>query len=154
CYLPFEAGAHVFSAAAVAMQIFATHQFDPRGLYSGAVVGALMVFNAASRNKRNSDPRSVAVMSAYFSLLALARWLGAAWQNTDPVNLPPVLAVETLLITSSIYLVRLRELAFLAQGYLILAQLLVLWHWVQRAPPLQWWNPATVIAVTVALSHW
>src|SRR5262245_30179039 len=154
CYLPFEAGAHAFSAVAVAMQVLATDKFDPKALYLGAIVGALMVFNATCRNKRETDARGVALMPAYFSLLALSMWLEVTLQNTERTHLPPVLALEALLITASYYLLKLRELSFMAQGYLVLAQLLVLWNWVQRAPAAAWWNPASVIAVTIALSHW
>jgi hypothetical protein len=154
CYLPFEVGAHAFSAVAVTMQVLATNKFDLRAIYFGTIVGALMVFNAVCRNKRATDARGVALMPAYFSLLALSMWLVVTLQNTERAHLPPVLATEALLITGSYYLLKLRELSFMAQGFLLLAQLLVVWSWLQRAPAPAWWNSVSVIAVTAALSHW
>ena len=64
------------------------------------------------------------------------------------------MAVEALALTFSIYLLRLREMALLGQGYLLLGQFVWLWHFNQPSASPPWWNPVVMIAVTVGLSHW
>jgi hypothetical protein len=91
----------------------------------------------------------------YFVVLALWIWLAVTYDNTPSDRFALVLATEALLFTASIYLLRLPELTCLGQGYLILAQLVWLYRAVDPShQPMPWWNPAMLIAITLAVSHW
>ena len=115
-----------------------------------------MVFNAFWAGRRSTDDEEYAIhpAPAYFSLLAVVIWLAATWRNTTTAGFPPVVAVEALLLTFSIYLLRLRELALLAQGCLLLGQFAWLLRFILPSAQPPWWNPALMIAVTVGLGHW
>jgi uncharacterized membrane protein len=132
------------------------NQFDQRGLWTAAGLGALLAFNAfwAHRMDRgdHEDPALIRTEPATFTLLALFVWLAATWFNTTPSQLPLVLAVEAVALTFSIYLLRVREITLFGQGFLILAQAAWLWRCADNPPP--WWNPLALIAVTIGLSHW
>src|SRR5262249_152122 len=46
------------------------------------------------------------------------------------------------------------EITFFSQGYLVLAQIAWLWNWFDSGHSVPWWNPALLIAISLALSHW
>lgn len=152
-----ETGACVSGAMSLGWGIDALERFDARTLWSGIAVGALMLVNAVRANGRSAEtnPRPVRPLPAFFTILALAMWGAATWYNTTTENFPLALAVEALALTGSIYFLRLRELPLLAQAYLVLGQVLWLQHWSQLpGARVAWWNPALIIAVTLALGHW
>jgi len=84
----------------------------------------------------------------------LGSWRATPWYNTPQENFPLALAVEALALTFSIYLLRLREMVLLGQGFLLLGQFAWLWHFIPPLASPPWWNPALMIAITVGLSHW
>jgi hypothetical protein len=128
--------------------------FDPFGLWTGAVLGGLMVFNAfmAHRQDAGKSEQPLRAEPAVFTLLAFASWLATTWFNTTEEHLPLVLAAEAIVLTFSIYLLRVREITLLGQFFLVFAQVAWLFHFLAITPP--WWNPLVIIAVTVGLSHW
>jgi uncharacterized membrane protein len=154
--LLLQAGAYIVAALAVGWGMDGLRQFEPNGLWLGMALGALMLANTllAHRDTVPIGPAPLRPQVGYFTALALAIWLVATWDNTTREHFPVVLAAEGLLLTFSIYLLRVREITLLAQGYLLLAQL----AWfageagAMRSPP--WWNPVLLIAITLGLSHW
>ncbi len=128
--------------------------FDPSGLWTGAVLGGLMVFNAfmAHRQDAGKSEQPLRAEPTAFTLLAFASWLATTWFNTTEEHLPLVLAAEAIALTFSIYLLRVREVTLLGQFFLVFAQVAWLFHFLAITPP--WWNPLVIIAVTVGLSHW
>jgi len=129
-------------------------QFDSPGLWTGVAVGALMIFNAycAHRHEGENEVQPLRAEPTGFTLFAFASWLAVTWFNTTAAQLPLVLAAETVVLTGSIYLLRVREVTLLGQFFLVFAQLAWLFHFLNHTPP--WWNPLLLIAVTVGLSHW
>jgi len=129
-------------------------QFDSPGLWTGAALGVLMIFNAywAHRDDAENEAQPLRAEPAAFTLLAFAGWLATTWFNTSAEHLPLVLAAEAVALTFSIYLLRVREITLLGQFFLIFAQLAWLFHFLNVTPP--WWNPLAILAVTVGLSHW
>ena len=154
--LILQVGAHLSGALAVGWGIASLERNDLPGLYLGAALGALMTFNAFWAHRRSAEDEEYPIqpVPAYFTLLALATWLATTWYNTTPANFPLALAVEALALTFSIYLLHLREMVLLGQGYLLLGQFAWLWYFVQSSASPPWWNPALIIAITVGLSHW
>ncbi len=129
------------------------NQFDAHGLWTGIGLGALLVFNAFWAHRQNlENTQPLRVEPAAFTLLALASWLAVTWFNTTAANLPLVLATETVVLTLSVYLLRVREITLLGQLLLVLAQIAWLCHYLDHTPP--WWNPLALIVVTIGLSHW
>ena len=129
------------------------NHFDSRGLWTGVGLGALLVFNAFWAHRQDSEnTQPLRAEPSAFTLLAFASWLVATWFNTAEANLPLVLAAETIALTFSIYLLRVREITLLGQFFLVFAQLAWLFHFLNHTPP--WWNPLALIAVTLGLSHW
>jgi len=150
-----QAGSFGAAALAVAWGIGGLEMFGTAGLAVGAALGAIMTGSACWMHRR--APESTALVRpapAYFTALALLMWIFTTFCNTRPEVFPLALAVETLVLTFSIYLLRLRELVLLGQGCLLLG----LFAWAIRflqpdaSPP--WWNPALMIAITLGLSHW
>jgi hypothetical protein len=129
-------------------------QFDLSGLWTGAALGVLMIFNAywAHRDDADNDEQPLRTAPSVFTLFAFASWLAATWCNTTGAHLPLVLAAEAVALTLSIYLLRVREITLLGQFFLVFAQFAWLFHFLNTTPP--WWNPLAIIAVTVGLGHW
>ncbi len=128
--------------------------FDEHGLWTGAGLGALLVFNAVWSHRIDAGKSAVTFREepTFFTVLALANWLATTWFNCAEENLPLVLAAETVALTFSVYLLRVREIALLGQSFLVLAQISWLAQFLNHTPP--WWNPLALIAVTIGLSHW
>jgi len=149
-------GSFITAALAVGWCIDGMKRFHPPGLYLGAGIGLLLAFNAwwSRHNDDERDEDLLRPQTTYFAALALLTWLVTTWNNTSAANFPLVLAVETLVLTASIYAIRIRELALLAQGFLVLAQMLWLFDHMKSQVPVPWWNPAVLVAITLALGHW
>jgi uncharacterized membrane protein len=126
------------------------------GWEQGAMVGALMLANALWQRRLmpSSAEKTFAPTVTIYSCLSLGAWLGVTWVFTPADYLAPLLAVEALLFTVAFYLLRLPEITLLGQAFLILAQLLWILGSGAEHPNRPWWNPATVIAVTLGLSAW
>jgi uncharacterized membrane protein len=129
-------------------------QFDLIGLWTGAALGVLLIFNAfwAHRTSGENGGQPLRIDPSVFTLLAFACWLATTWFNTTGGHLPLALAAEAVALTFSIYLLRVREITLLGQFFLVFAQLAWLFHFLNTTPP--WWSPLALIAVTVGLSHW
>jgi uncharacterized membrane protein len=145
-----------FAAAALAVGwcVVSLKHFDDRSLWTGAGLGALLVFNAfwAHRQDAGKSPQPLRAEPTFFTLFAFAAWLATTWFNTTAENLPLALAAEALALTFSFYLLRVREITLLGQFFLVLAQLAWFVPFLNTTPP--WWNPLALIAVTVGLGHW
>jgi uncharacterized membrane protein len=128
--------------------------FDKRGLWTGAGLGALLVFNALWAHRLDAGKSSSLLRATptIFTLLALACWLAATGFNTTEAHLPLALAAEAVALTLSFYLLRVREITLLGQFFMVFAQLAWLFHFLDATLP--WWNPLALIAVTVGMSHW
>ena len=133
---------------------FDFEMLDDHSLWIGGGLGALLVCNAfwAHRLDAGKSSSPLRVEPTFFTLLALVNWLATTWCNTTEANLPLALAVEAVVLTFSIYLLRVREITLLGQFFLVFAQLAWLGHFLNHTPP--WWNPLALIAVTIGLSHW
>jgi len=130
--------------------------FDTPGLWLGLGLGALMLVNMILVH-RETAARSQAAMRpqpSYFAVLALVIGLVAIGNNTTDANLPLVLALASVPLTLSIYFLRVRELTFLSQGYLVLAQVVWVFNAFDSGSAGVWWKPALMIGISLGLSHW
>ena len=162
-HLVLLAGAHLAAALSVGWAIDGLKPFDAPGLWLGAGLGCLMVVNSYLTHRRLIGMASAGAgrpkillrpQPSYFAVLALVVWLIATWQNTTRANFPPVLAAEALVLTFSIYVLRLREVTLLSQGLVLLAGAAWLANWLEEPANPPAWNPLLVIMVSLALSHW
>ena len=146
--------AYTAAALATGWCVANLKDFDAHGLCTGAALGAFLIFNAfwAHQHDAGKSPHPLRAEPAFFTLLALAVWLATTWFNITAEHLPLALAAETVALTFSIYLLRVREITLLGQGFLVLAQIAWFVPFLNVTPP--WWNPLTLIAVTVGLGHW
>ena len=130
------------------------NRFDRHGLYTGAALGAFLIFNAfwSHRQDAGKNTQLLRAEPAFFTLLAFASWLATTWFNITAEHLPLALAAETVALTFLIYLLRVREITLLGQGFLVLAQVAWFVPFLNTTPP--WWNPLMLIAITVGLGHW
>lgn len=153
--LILQAGAYISGALAVGWGLDSLERNDLRGLYLDTALGAMMAFNAFWSHRQAGENKAlIRPVPAFFTVLALVSWLATTWYNTSPANFPLALAVETLALTFSIYLLRVREMAVLGQGCLLLGQLAWLYHFFQPGVTPPWWNAALMIVITLSLSHW
>ncbi|HWX22655.1 MAG TPA: DUF2339 domain-containing protein [Candidatus Binatia bacterium] len=152
------AGVHTAVRLAGGWEIFSASAVNSHQLWLPMAIGAFMLGDALAADReqqgaaaRQGFPR---FQIAYSTLLALVVWLAVTWHHSTHANFPLVLAAEGLLLTFSIYLLRVREISLLSQSYLLIAQLawLVNWFAPGQSPP--WWNPALLLAMTLLLSHW
>jgi hypothetical protein len=154
--LVLQIGAYLSGALAVAWGIGGLERNDLHGLCLNGALGAMMVFNAWWSHRRSAGEKELLVrpVPTYFTLLALVSWLAMTWYNTSAGNFPLALAIEALVLTASIYVLRMGEIVLLGQGYLLLGQFAWLFHFAESAAAPPWWNPALMIVVTTGLSHW
>ncbi len=152
-----EIGSCFSAVMAAGWGIGALERFDARSMWSAVAVGALVMVNAIRAHVRAAptNSRPIRPYPAYFAFLAFVIWGAAAWFNTSTENFPVVLSVMALMLTMSVYLLPMWENPLLAQGYLVLAQFVWLSRFADPAPPpVPWWNPAVLIAVTLVMGHW
>ena len=151
-----QTGAYISGAMSVGWGIDSLHRDDVHGLWLGVALGALMALNACWSHWRMlwADKRELRPVPAYFTLLALLMWAVTTWFNTSVGNFPLALAVEAVVLTATIYFLRVREITVLGQGLLMLAHLAWLGNFADAQNPPPWWNPLTLLALTLALSHW
>jgi hypothetical protein len=154
--------AYIAAALAVGWGMDGLKQFDTRGLWLGIGLGLMMMINAFLTHRRlaSNSPgeKTTEVLlrpqPSYFTVLALAIWTVAIWDNTNRNVFPLVLAAESVAMTFSIYVLRVREAPLLSQGTMLLAQAAWLLNWMYHAPVLPWWNPLLLVALSLVLSHW
>jgi hypothetical protein len=151
------ASAYIAALLAVGWGMDGLRQNETPGLWLGIGLGAIMMFNTFLAHRATLPANQVLLrpQPGYFTVLALAIWLAATYNNTSREHFPVVMAGEALLLTISIYFFRVREVALLGQGYLLLAQA----AWLFQSAfgtnaSLPAWNPLLLLAVTLALSHW
>ncbi len=152
-----RAGGYVAAALAVGWGMDGMKRNDTHGLWLGIGLGVLMMWNTLLVHGKTQAERRFTLrpQPGYFTVLALLIWLVATYNNTSRQNFPAVLAVEGLLLTFSIYLLRVREIALFGQGYVALAQLVWLFNSaLAEGPAPPWWDPALLIFVLLVLSHW
>lgn len=125
-------------------------------LWLGIGVGALLIFNAIRWTYRNEKPAADLLQAgpALFVVLGLLVWLVTTWNNTTATHRPVVLAIEAVCFTAAFYLIRIREIPLLGQGYLVLAHGLWLLELLTPGTIRPWWNPVVVLAISLGLSHW
>jgi uncharacterized membrane protein len=129
---------------------------DRSGLLLGLALGALMIVNAvlSHRKTASSAENAVRPAPAFFTVLALAIWAAAAWQNSPRDLFPLVLAGAALALTASIYLLQVPEIPVLVQSYVVAA--LGLWFVRELETPrtTPWWHAAILLVTVLALGHW
>jgi uncharacterized membrane protein len=153
--LILQTGAYVSGALAVGFGIDGLKRDDLLTLCFNTAVGAMMAFNAFWSHRLDRECKAlVRAVPAYFTVLALISWLATTWYNTNPAHFPLVLAIEAAVLTLSVYLLRVREMAWFGQSYLLLAQAAWLIHFLEPSANPPWWNAAVIIGITLGLSHW
>jgi uncharacterized membrane protein len=156
-------GAYLAAALSVGWGIDSLKQFDAPTLWLGIGLSIIMMANCGLAHRQlagaaalSTEPESLAIRGQplYFALLALAVCVAVTWNNTSGELFPLVIATEALVLTFSIYILRIPEVTLLSQGLMLLAQAAWLVNWMDRSHSLPWWNPALIIGVSLALSHW
>lgn len=151
-----QTGAYISGAMSVGWGIDCLERDSFSRLVLGAALGGLMALNGcwSARRRWWADRRELRPEPTYFILLALTMWIATTWFNTTTATFPIALGVETVLLTATIYFLRVRELALMGQLLLLLAHA----GWLARfADPLRepaWWNPLALIIITLGLSQW
>jgi hypothetical protein len=150
------AGAFLAAGLAVGWGVDGMRQNEPAGVYLAIGLGGLMMANTLMVHRRSvaGFPALLRPPAAYFTILALVIWLVATWDNTSREHFPLVLTAEGAVLTFSIYLLRVREITLLAQGYVVLAQIFWLVTTFENSATPPWWNPLSLLAITLGLSHW
>jgi len=148
-------GAYFSAALAVGWGMDGMSQFDRKGLILGMALGGLMLVNALLSPRKNASGQSLLEPQlSYFVVLALLIWLVATWNNCTRENFSLVLGGEAVLLTLSIYLLRMPELTLFAQGYMAVALFVWLAHWISLQTWPAWWKPTLLIAINAGMSHW
>lgn len=131
-------------------------QRTPLSFYLPLALGTLMLADALFAHWQSSEKTVVILRAqpAYSAALALIVWLAVTWHHTARDNFALILASEGLLLTLSVYLLQIRELSVLSQGYLILAQLVWMLDEANAGSRLPWWKPLLLLGMTAGLSHW
>lgn len=153
--LALQTGAYVSSALAVIWGIAGLEKFGNAGLVVGAVLGGIMAATAHWMHQRSVENKELLRPApTYFAVLALVMWTAVTWFNTRPEIFPLALAFEAAALTASIYLLRVRELAVLGQGLLLMACAVWLARFANGHAHPPWWNPLLMVAIAIGLSHW
>lgn len=156
-------GAYIAAALGVGWGMDGLKQFDTPGLWLGVGLGALMMANTYLTHRHLADGTDSAkkgttlvlrLQPSYFAVLAFIIWLVSTWDNTPRDMFPVILAVEALVLSFSIYALRVHEVTVFSQVLMLLAQAAWFLNWVEQAPTLPWWNPALLIGLSLVLSHW
>jgi hypothetical protein len=149
------AAAHIAAVLAVGWGIDGLRQTDTAGAWLGAGLGALMLFNAFLSHRQSLQQTSALRASpACFTVLALLAWLAATWDNTTHQNFPLVLSAEAVVLILSVYLLRIREVSFLAEGYLAVAQAVWVVQTLLTPTAAPWWHAALMLAISIGIDEW
>ena len=149
-------GGYFSAMMAVGWGLAGLEKFGTPGLCTGATLSALMVLNAywSGRATISAVGGSLRPLPGFYTVLALIICVLTTWFNTSEANFPLVLAIEAVLLTVSIYWLRVPEIPLFGQGCLVLALLAWQVHALSPGTTLPWWNPLLLIGVTLGLSHW
>lgn len=151
-----QTGAYISGAMSVGWGIDCLERDNFPRLLLGAAIGGMMALNAcwSARQRLWADQREMRPEPAFFTLLALIIWIATTWFNTTPSTFPLALGIETLALTASVYVLRVRELALMGQLLLTIAHISWLMRFSDPLTPPPWWNPILLIGITLAVSHW
>jgi hypothetical protein len=155
-------GAYITAALAVGWGMDGLKQFDSPSLWLGAGLGVLMMVNAWLTNRqliagggaKTESELLLRPQPAYFTVLAFVIWLVATWDNTSRDIFPLAIAAEAMVLSFSIYLLRIPEVTIFSQAVMLLAQGAWFLNWSDGSSFLPWWNPAILIVISLILSHW
>lgn len=147
------------SAIAAGMAVIAgmtgLRQHDPGTMAMGAGVGLLVFANAVLADRKSLPAKAGEARPAvlYYAAVAMLMWVVTTHVNTSAAAFPLVVLAEGVLLTLSIYLLRVPEVLLCAQGLILLGSGAWLVRAVDagRAP---WWSFAFVTAVNLGLGHW
>jgi len=149
-------GACVSGALATLWTLDGIEPNDAPGVWLAAGVGGLLLFNAfwSHWKGQGKSPALLRAAPTYFSAFALMLWSLAIWQNVSSSHRPAAYALMVLACVASIHVLRLRELALLAQLLLPAAALLFIVYLQSADAAELWWAYASVGGVALALVHW
>lgn len=151
-----QTGAYISGAMSVGWGIDSLQRDNFSRLILGAALGGLMALNAGWSAWRRlwADRRELRPEPAYFTLLALIMWIATTWFNTTSATFPLALGVEAVVLTATIYFLRVREIALLSQALLVIAHISWLAKFIDPLTPPPWGNPLLLLGLTLGLSHW
>lgn len=126
------------------------------GLTQALGIGGLLVAAALwQRQLPALHPAQSAVQVTAFSCLGFGSWLAATLAYTEPRFLAPLLAAGAVVLTASYYVLRLNESVAFGQLFLLTAQGFWLLEANSPGPARHpWWNPVSVIVVSLGLAQW
>jgi len=153
--LALQATGCISAALAVAWGFAGLERNLTTGLITGSTLAVLMLAQAFFAHRRTTDenPDSLRPGPTYFSAMAVVLVITTTWFNTSQANCGLFLATEALVLTATIYFLRVREVALLGQLLLVAGHCAWQFNLFDRgAPP--WWNPVLMIAMTLGLGHW
>lgn len=144
------------TAALSAAWIVATMTGSNAAVLLGSVIGAALLFNAWWEHRLDVGRGEVVFrpFSGCFAVLALGVWAVVTWHAVPADWVPVAWMIEALLLTALFYLVRVPEVPLVAQGLALAAQGFWFFEFALRQNRPHWLVPATLVAGTLALSHW
>lgn len=115
------------------------------------MAGLLLAITGWFVRRYRSDEQWLQTKVALWSGAALLLWFEVIWMNVAVIHRPIALGAIALVLALALPLHRLKPLAALAQGYLVIAQ----WLWLfADGVTYPAWTIAVLIAMTFALAHW
>ena len=149
-------GAYGSAALAVGWGMDGMLQHEPRGLWLGVGLGAIMVGNTllVHREYRVATSDFLRPQVSYFTVLALTIWWVATYDNINRIDLPLMLALEGVLFGFSIYLLQIREISVFGLLYLTLAQALWVYDVFAREKEPGWWHAGMMVLLAICTSQW
>lgn len=141
---------HVVAALAV---LFGSVSIDDGQLLLGISLGCLLAFNSAWSRHRQGTGELIQPSAIYFACLSVLIWLLTTIEFAPRNLLAPVLAGEALLLTATIYFIRVREISVAGQSLFLMA--LAFWlfqSWIGLPRP--WWAGPCIMTIALALLHW
>jgi hypothetical protein len=131
------------------------HATDAGAWAKAAGVFALLLFDAfwVGKSDEETDAKTARPLPSYFAGLALLTWIISTFTLAQPFEIAPILAFTTVALTGLHYLLRVREVTFLGQSALAVAQgqMLALLLNKGAANP---WHPLCVIAISLGMALW
>ncbi len=150
-----QLGAFFAPVAALVWGIAGMERFAASGLLTGAALAGVMIgaMVLAHRQGRDADENVLRPAPAYFAVLTVLLAGVTTWFNTSSANCPLALVAVALVLTASIYVLRVRELPLLAQTLALAGHVFWQANLLDQGAP-RWWNPLLMIAMTLGLGHW
>ncbi len=150
-----QTGGYVAAALAAAWGIAGLERDLTTGLLTGFVLVALTVLMAflAHRQYTGENQNTLRPGPTYFSALAVVLAIATTWFNTTESNCGLFLTAEALVLTASIYWLRVREVVLLGQLLLVAGHGAWQFNLFSHGAP-RWWNPVLMIGMTLGLGHW